>query len=79
MGSGRGSVGRRREEILVVGVWRSLDWMLSCCCCFEGVENGRLVLSCLFTDAQVSWWTWIGVEGEERCESMLMNVWLSLE
>ena len=43
--SGSGSLGEGREEIPVMSVWRSLDWMSSCCCCFEGVENGRLVLS----------------------------------
>ena len=63
MGSGSGSLGEGREKILVMSAWRSLDWMGSCCCCFEGVENGRLVLSCLSADDQMSWWTWVGGEG----------------
>ena len=72
LGGRRGGRGKPRHE-----VWRSLDWMLSCCCCFERVENNRLVLSCLFTDALVLWWTWVGEEeGAEggRREPVLMIV-----
>ena len=80
VGSGSGGLGGGREEILVMGVWRSLDWMLSCCCCFEGVENDRLVLSWLIADVQVSWWTWIGGGGGKgRREPILMSVWRCLE
>ena len=71
VGSGSGSLGGGREEILLMSVWRSLDWMLSCCCCFEGVENGRLILSCLFADDLVSWWTWVGGDEGGRREPIL--------
>ena len=77
---GRG--GRGREEVLVIRAWRRLDSILSCCCCFEGVENGRLLLFCLAAVAQVSWWTWVGGEGEEgwgRLGPIRMSVLFSLE
>ena len=64
VGSRSGSLGGGREDVLVMSVWPSLDCMLSCFCCFEGAGNGRLVLSCLFADAQVSRWTWGGGGGE---------------
>ena len=60
--------------------WRTLDRILSCCCCFEVVGNDRLIMLCFFAVCQVFVVdVGVGGGGWEGVEPSLMSVWLSLE
>ena len=79
-GAGIGAGGRgarespRSKRVALPG------WIISCCCCFEGVENDRLLLFCLVAVAQE--WTWVWGEeggGWGHVGPIIMSMWLSLE
>ena len=78
---GQGLGGGRREEVFVMSAWSYLQWIMSCDCCFDVMENDRLVILCLFAVAQVSWWRWVGGDrgGGGLLEPIIMIVWVSLE